>query len=363
MPMSHLPRRGFLKVTGVGAAGLVVARLQPAAGLPEFPQAERLGRVTVGKVDLKARPDYDSPTVGSLYEDAVVPWLREVVGPHPYRINQRWVETPEGYLWGGHVQPVWNRPNAPVTQLPETSLGPGMWVEVTVPYVDLVLDNPPPRAPWLVNRLESGLPPRFVYSQIVWVDRIRVDDDGQVWYRLNERYGRGDIFWAPAEAFRPITPEEMTPLSPEVEDKRIVVNIAHQTMSCFEGNREVYFARVSTGALFNARGERVKEWGTPPGRHRIWRKAVSLPLSGGSAATGWDLPAVGWIALFVGTGVAFHSTYWHNNYGEPSSRGCVNCRPEDAKWVFRWTQPSVPYDPGDVTVTWPGGTLIEVIEA
>ncbi|NOY98449.1 MAG: L,D-transpeptidase [Chloroflexi bacterium] len=61
-------------------------------------------------------------------------------------------------------------------------------------------------------------------------------------------------------------------------------------------------------------------------------------------------------------GVAIHSTYWHNNYGVPTSRGCVNARPDDAKWIFRWTQPVVPYDPGDVTVSMPGGTLIEVTE-
>ena len=183
--------------------------------------------------------------------------------------------------------------------------------------------------------METGVPARFFYSQIVWVDQIEIDDNDQTWYRLNERFGYGDLFWAPAEAFRPIAPEEIAPISPEVEDKHIRVDIDRQTMSCYEGNTEVYFARASTGALFNSAGQRVDEWGTPPGQHRIWRKAVSLPLAGGSAAAGWDLPAVGWISLFVGSGVAFHSTHWHNNYGVPTSRGCVNLRPDDAKWVFR----------------------------
>jgi lipoprotein-anchoring transpeptidase ErfK/SrfK len=45
------------------------------------------------------------------------------------------------------------------------------------------------------------------------------------------------------------------------------------------------------------------------------------------------------------------------------SNGCVNASPEDARWVFRWTQPAVPYEPGDVTVSLPGGTTIEVVEA
>jgi hypothetical protein len=83
-------------------------------------------------MDLKARPDENSQTVGALYEDAVIAWLREVVGPHPGRINQRWIETPDGYVWGGYVQPVYNIPNIPITTLPQTSLGQGMWVEVTV---------------------------------------------------------------------------------------------------------------------------------------------------------------------------------------------------------------------------------------
>ncbi len=313
-------------------------------------------------MDIKARPDADSQTVGTLYEDAVIPWLREVAGSQLDRINQRFVETPDGYVWGGYVQPVRNQPNVPVVNLAETSLGPGMWVEVTVPYVELILDNPPARAPWLEYRISNNLPARFFYSQIVWVDQIRTDDKGQVWYRLNEHYDYGDIFWAPAEAFCPLTTEDMIPISPEVEEKRVVVNTWYQTMSCFEGEREVYFARISSGAQYDAWGNRVDAWSTPLGEYLIWRKAVSLPLSGSSAAAGWSLPAVGWVSLFVGSGVAIHSTYWHYNYGEPSSRGCVNARPDDAKWVFRWTLPFVPYAPGDVTVSMPGGTKVQVIE-
>jgi len=43
-----------------------------------------------------------------------------------------------------------------------------------------------------------------------------------------------------------------------------------------------------------------------------------------------------------------------------SSRGCVNASPEDPKWIFRWSEPQVPIDPGDVTVQMPGGTMISV---
>ncbi len=354
-----ISRRDFLKLVALSTGALAFRPLRKLS-LPEFPQADKLGRITVGKMDVFAKPDGSGPPIGALYEDQVVPWIHEIVGSMPGRLNQRFVETPNGYVWGGYVQPLWNRPNVPVTNLPTTSLGPGMWVEVTIPYVDLVLDNPPARAPWLQYAISINLPPRFYYSQVVWADQIRTDESGQVWYRLNEKYGSGDIFWGQAEAFRPITAEEISPISPDVTDKRIVVRVWDQTLSCFEGNTEVYFARISSGALYDAWGNRVDAWETPVGDSPIWRKAVSLPLSGGSAAAGWSLPADGWISLFVGTGVAIHSTYWHNNYGEPSSRGCVNASPEDAKWVFRWSLPQVPYDPGDVTVQWPGGTIVSV---
>lgn len=357
--MPLLTRRDFLKLAALGAGALAFRPFTKLA-MPEFPQADKLGRITVGKVDVFARPDANSQVVGALYEDNVVPWIREAVGPMPGRINQRWVETPFGFVWGGHVQPVFNQPNVPLLSLPTTSLGQGMWVEVTVPYVDLILDNPPARAPWLQYQLSINLPPRFYYSQIVWADQIRVNENGQVWYRLNEKYGSGDLFWGQAEAFRPLTAEEISPINPDASDKRIVVKIWEQTLSCFEGKTEVHFARISSGALYDAWGNRVDAWETPVGEFPIWRKAISLPLSGGSASAGWSLPAVGWVSLFVGTGVAIHSTYWHNNYGEPSSRGCVNASPDDAKWVFRWSRPQVPYDPGDVTVEMPGGTRVAV---
>ena len=357
----NLNRRDFLKLAVLSTSTLALRPFAKMA-LPEFSQADKLGRVAVGKIDVFLRPDGESQIVGALYEDNIVPWIREVVGSMPGRINQRFVETPYGFVWGGQVQPVLDQPNIPVTSLSATSLGQGMWVEVTVPYVDLTLDNPPARAPWLEYQLSINLPPRFYFSQIVWADQIRVDANGQVWYRLNEKYGSGDLFWGRAEAFRPLTEEEVAPSSPNVSDKRILVKIWEQTLSCFEGNTEVYFAKISSGALYDALGNRVDAWQTPVGEAPIWRKAISLPLSGGSASAGWSLPAVGWVSLFVGTGVAIHSTYWHNNYGEPSSRGCVNASPEDAKWIFRWSLPQVPYDPGDVTVEWPGGTKVTVEE-
>ncbi|HEX2980027.1 MAG TPA: L,D-transpeptidase [Anaerolineaceae bacterium] len=304
----------------------------------------------------------DSASVGVLYEDAVVPWLREVIGPAPLgRVNRRWVETPDGYIYTPSVQPVKYQPNQPLTQLPSSQTsGVGMWAEVSVPYVDVFLANPPARSPWL----EHTNMPRLYYSQIMWIDDVQTNNQGQVLYRVNEKFGTpGDIFWAAAEAFRPLTEEELAPINPEVEDKRVEVNLDFQTMSCYEGNHEVYFCRISSGGKWDAEGNVVDKWSTPVGPHPIWRKLISIHMIGGTTGAGYDLPGIAWTTLFSGEGVAIHSTFWHNDYGVQRSHGCVNAAPDDAKWVFRWTTPQVNYDPGDMTVQMPGGTIIDIVEA
>lgn len=350
-------RRDFFKVGAWALGGLALRPGRPnAAG--EFPEAERLGRVCVAQVDLRAAPSADAASVDLLPADTVVPWLQSVVGNTPFRVNQRWVETPNGYLYAPSVQPVRNEPNEPASELPGEGAEAGMWVEVTVPWVDVQLANPPARAPWL----KAAERPRFYYSQIFWADEIRQDEGGDVWYRLNEEYGFGDIFWARAEAFRPLAPEEISPIRPEAENKKVVVDVSHQTMHCYEGEEEVYFCRVSTGSKFDAEGNPVEEWSTPLGPHPIWRKVISMHMVGGTTGGGYDLPGIGWTTLFVGNGVAIHSTFWHNDFGVARSHGCVNARPEDAKWVFRWVDPPVAYRPGDVTIGMPGGTRVEVVE-
>jgi lipoprotein-anchoring transpeptidase ErfK/SrfK len=363
----HFTRRDFLKLGAASMAGLGLRPLNGLYNLPVFPEYERLGRVTQGFLEVKSRPDPDSETVRILYEDTVVPWLGEVIGDKTTwsYSNQRWVETLDGYLYSPHLQPVKNIPNQAVEELKPSSLGPGMWMEVTVPFVDAVPINDPYPNFWVDVKLQAGQPLRLYYSQIFWVDRIRKDDNGRIFYRVNPNYYGGfDMLWAAAEAFRPISQEEIAPINPDVENKRVVVDVNHQILSCYEGNAEVYFCRVSTGAKFTAYGIQVDHWTTPLGRHIVTRKYISLQMTGSITGAGWDLPGIGWATVFATGGVAVHSTFWHNNFGDLVSRGCVNVLPKDAKWIFRWVQPQVAYDPGMYDYTVSGGetTRVEVIE-
>jgi lipoprotein-anchoring transpeptidase ErfK/SrfK len=85
-------------------------------------------------------------------------------------------------------------------------------------------------------------------------------------------------------------------------------------------------------------------------------------MTGGTTGGGYDLPGIGWTTLFSGQGMAIHSTFWHNSYGVPRSHGCVNARPDDAQWVFRWTLPNVPMDTGEITISGKGSTKVIVEE-
>lgn len=76
--------------------------------------------------------------------------------------------------------------------------------------------------------------------------------------------------------------------------------------------------------------------------------------------TGVD--AFGGVILFSETGAEIHSMVRQNDFGTPRSHVCVNILPEDSKWIFRWTIPVVLTDPGDITITMPGGTQIDVRE-
>jgi lipoprotein-anchoring transpeptidase ErfK/SrfK len=87
-------------------------------------------------------------------------------------------------------------------------------------------------------------------------------------------------------------------------------------------------------------------------------------MSGGTTGAGFDTPGIGWTNLFSSDGAAIHSTFWHNDFGNKKSHGCVNALPEDAHWIFRWTSPAVNYNPGDVVVQGMNvSTRIHVVDA
>jgi lipoprotein-anchoring transpeptidase ErfK/SrfK len=345
-----LTRRDFLKLAGLGLSSL--AFRQPALAtvphLPQFPQGDYLGRVAVTpnfySTQLKSQPNENAPALRNVAQDEVVVWLRDVVGTNVSgRTNMRWAQTPDGFIYAPDLQPVRNLPNAPLNGVPQGKAG--FWGEVTVPYVDLILQGAA-ISPSTKFDLQTNQPIRLYYGQVVWIDQVGAGPDGTVLYRLNEDtghgYGYGDLFYADAAAFHPLTDQDVAPINPHVDPatKKIVVDATpgHQMLSCFEGNTEVYFCRVSTGY-----GEKFS---TPTGDQSISWKIFSIHMAANTGSdSGYDTMAVPWPVFFnQPAGAAIHGTFWHNDFGVRRSHGCINVSPEDAKWIFRWTSPFLSLD-------------------
>jgi len=77
---------------------------------------------------------------------------------------------------------------------------------------------------------------------------------------------------------------------------------------------------------------------TFPGRYSIGWKTPSQDMAGtardsGKKYTQEDVP---WVMYFNGN-QAFHGAYWHNNFGNVMSAGCVNMPPAKAKVIYDWS--------------------------
>ena len=235
----------------------------------------------------------------------------------------------------------WTLHHKPVFDIPET----GVLGEVTVPFSE-------------TRRASSVFADRgyrIYYSTTHWITDITVNrDEKSIWYKIYDRQTLETLF-VPVHEMHVLSPVEFSPLSPDIPEdtKRIYVDLTTQTVTAFEGEKGVFSTHCASGA---------KGSETPRGEFQTYHKGPSIHMTnqGDGTENTYHLPGVPWVSFFTGTGVAFHGTYWHNDYGRPSSRGCVNLTANDAKFIYRWSRPNVPV--GTPYLNQPGtGTLVQVV--
>ena len=342
MPLSF-SRREFLRASSAGLLGLFLAdlRLDRVFGDAAIPVQ---GRSTLSGVEVLSEPSHRAKQVRALGRDKVVGIISAVQGDYGYGnpFNSMWYQIDsEGYVYSGALQPVETHHQKPVFDVPEM----GALGEVTVPFSETRRGS--------TVFADRGY--RIYYSTTHWITEVVVNrDEKSIWYTIYDRQTQ-EALYVPAHEMRVVTPDELSPLSLEVPEssKYIYVDLATQTVTAFEDEKLVRVARCASGA---------KGTETPVGEFRTYHKGPSIHMTnqGDGTENTYHLPGVPWVSFFTGTGVALHGTYWHNDYGRPSSRGCVNLTSEDAKFLYRWTRPVVaagtPYlsQPGD-------GTLVKVV--
>ena len=107
----------------------------------------------------------------------------------------------------------------------------------------------------------------------------------------------------------------------------VEVNLSKQKLYLWQGERVIFSCLVSTG---------ISRYPTPTGRFRVWRKFLYDDMRGGSKERGdyYFLPEVPYVIYFY-KDYALHGTYWHHNFGQRMSHGCINLSTPDAKYLYQ----------------------------
>jgi lipoprotein-anchoring transpeptidase ErfK/SrfK len=173
-------------------------------------------------------------------------------------------------------------------------------------------------------------------------------EDGRYWYQIIDDIN-GFRYYARSEHLRRVPSEEMSPISPDVPrtNKMIEVDLAGQEVRAFEFDELVFQTIISSGIPNTTPGDNGIPTITPSGNFYITRKTPLRHMGDGNITSdlyAYELPGVPWCSFFHITGVAFHGTYWHSDFGRPRSHGCINMRTDEARWLYRWTLPVVPQE-------------------
>ncbi len=302
------------------------------------------GRVVQTGVGLYNRPSFSARQLKTLWTDVVMPITDVTVGDDTPVYNRVWYNLDgQGYIHSGVIQPVQVHVNDPDGEIPAG----GRLAEVTVPFTDARW--------WALSKVATAY--RFYYASTHWVTGLTSDDDGLPLYKIYDSLMKHS-YYAPAKHFRLVPPEELNPISTDIppEAKRIEVHLAEQDVIAYEYDKPVFMARAATGAHFSN-----GIFSTPTGPQIVLYKSPTHHMASNNlaAANSYDLPGVPWISYITESGIAFHGTYWHNDFGKPRSHGCINLSPQAARWIYLWTTPVVP---PDVSLSFDkGGTAINVI--
>lgn len=337
-----LSRRDFLKVTGLSICGLALTPPPPYAGYTPM----GIGRVAADWIGLYSEPTFRSRRLTTLPRDALLTLLTRETSDEGPSYNPLWYWGPDGYMHSGNLQLVrWN-PQEPLLRIPEE----GALFEVCVPFTRSYREPDPMSDPLY----------RLYFESTAWVEAVVVGVDGRRWYRVMDDRLRVR-YHVRAEHLRRISPEELAPISPDIPHraKRIEVSLARQELLAYENDRVVLRTRVSSGIPSRGPTANGIPTTTPSGTFYVEVKTPVRHMGDGYLTAdldAYELPGVPWVSFFHTTGVGFHGTYWHNDFGRPRSHGCVNMRTEEAKWLYRWTKPTS--EPDRLLITGHGTLVI-----
>ncbi len=191
-------------------------------------------------------------------------------------------------------------------------------------------------------------PEKFERHSVVQLENEVVRDGYTRYYKVEGK----DLWVSSKEAVVP-TPRDETPWGAQVgkpdETGRarpgratwLEASILGGWLVAFEGTTPVYATMISAGrgGTPHPNKDPLETASTPTGWFPIGGKFKTATMNSSSTPiVHMDVP---WTQNFSGPH-AIHSAYWHDDWGNLKSAGCVNVSPKDGKWLFEFTEPTVP---------------------
>lgn len=134
----------------------------------------------------------------------------------------------------------------------------------------------------------------------------------------------------------------------------IDVDLEQQTLVAYEDDVPVFATLVSTA-------KKVKN--TPPATYRLRSKAAATRMAAeATEAKQYDIGEVPWAQRFK-KGLFLHAAYWHDNFGNRQSAGCINLSPRDARTLYDWTTPAMPPGFSELEIALADGMVVRVRDA
>jgi len=328
--LAPISRRDFLKKSSFGIlslAALDLACVIPATShTSSWQEIPGLGRVLESAIPVLSAPRSSASQLHTAAFNTILNLQASIEGEANAAGNTLWFQLAEGgFVHSGGIQEVENLTNPIVEEINPN----GMLAMVTVPFT---------RA-WKTRNNAFQSNQTLYYGSNHWVSRLVRDENGTQYYTIrDDRWSY--VYYVQPSHLRLFSEAELDPLSSSVPDqeKRIEVDLTSQSLQAFEGDRVVFSSPLSSGYRDDQR-----DYSTPPGEYQIRYKRPSRHMvhSGLSGDRNPALLGVPWVSYFTTSGIAFHGTYWHNQFGIPRSYGCLNLPIPAARWIYLWSQPEV----------------------
>ena len=138
----------------------------------------------------------------------------------------------------------------------------------------------------------------------------------------------------------PVGAEDSTGKAPKGRATWLEASIRGGWLIAYEGTKPVFVTLISAGRGGEPQPGKdlIETASTPVGTYPITGKFATATMEAPNEYIHADVP---WAQNFHGPH-ALHGAYWHDDWGNLKSGGCINVSPIDGKELFGWTDPPIP---------------------